>query len=702
MKKILLIGISIIIFSAIVGRVYASDINTQNINSKYNSLTSGKDYSQNSAIINSNSNSFGNSKVIKINNNLKIVEKPKNENYKEFLTSLISNKKISSVTPNYIRHFASLPNNVDINLQKNLFDINAPVVDNSGFSQSLGGSSNIKIAVLDSGVEYQTYTNPLTGTTYYQSPALSQTNIVDPYNALAQYQGYTQNEYDPYDSVGHGTFVTGVIASGTNNDASGSQAYGVAGIAFNATIMPIKVGNSSGIPLGAELLGIQWAINNHANIINMSFTGSTPNSQEENMVEQAISDGIIVVASSGNEGTSSIDYPAGYPNVIAVGATNSQNSLTSYSNYGCSSLGNCQTLVAPVGYNNPLVYQQSYAGFGSGSVSGYSNFANQYAAGTSFSAPQVTAAIALYESEYGIQPLSVIENALEKSSTNLGNANEFGYGLLDINAMLSQNNNQNNTSAYNILSSSGGVYSEGGIPNYGSMQSISQNYGNVVDISETSNNLGYYILTQSGSVYTFGNAQFYGSMYNISNPPDRNSVAIVPTPDGGGYYILTQDGAVYTFGNAQFYGSLYNIPSSAIPDRNPVAFAITPQGGGYYILTQNGSVYTFGNAQFYGSVYNIPNAPVKTAVTLKVTQNDLGYYLLTQDGAIYTFGNAQFFGSMYNINPSAVPSNVPEDLLLTNDNMGYYILERDGAIYTFGDANYSGSIYGINSVSISG
>ena len=57
---------------------------------------------------------------------------------------------------------------------------------------------------------------------------------------------------------------------------------------------------------------------------------------------------------------------------------------------------------------------------------------------------------------------------------------------------------------------------------------------------------------------------------------------------------------------------------------------------------------------------------------------------------------------MYNINPSAVPSNIPVDLLLTNDNMGYYILERDGAIYTFGDANYSGSIYGINSVFVSG
>jgi hypothetical protein len=702
MKKFVFISIIISIFGISIIKIYASSISVNNSTiNEYNKLTLNRKYTTNSAIVETNNNKIGYSNIVNVNQKIKIIKKPNNESYKSFMTNLISNKNIVSVSPNYTRNFSSLPNNIDINLQKNLFDINAPVVDNSGFTTSLGGSTNIKIAVLDSGAEYQNFTNTLDSNTYAQAPALSNINIVDPYNALAVYDGQTINEYNPYDSLGHGTYVTGIINSSTNNDSNGSQQYGVAGIAFNTSIMPIKIGNSSGIPLGAELLGIQWAINNGANIINLSIAGNTPYSTEENLIEQAISDGIIVVASSGNEGVSSIDYPAGYPNVIAVGASNSQNALAGYSNYGCSSDNNCQTLVAPVGYNNPLTFQQSYTGFNSGTVSSFSSFSNQSAIGTSFSAPQVTAAIALYESKYGIQPLSVIQSVLEKSSTNIGSQFQFGDGLLNINSMLSNApTNSSNTSSYNILSQSGSVYAEGNAPNYGGINNINQNYGKAVDIVNTYNNQGYYILTSSGSVYTFGNAQFFGSMYNIVNPPDRTSIKLIPTLNDKGYYILTADGGVYTFGDAQFFGSLYNIPSSAIPDRSPVTFSLTSDNLGYYIITANGAVYTFGNAQFFGSVFNIPNAPVKTAVDFQITNNNQGYYLLTADGAIYTFGNAQFFGSMYNISKSSIPSNIPQSLLITNNNQGYYILEQDGAVYTFGNAQYEGSIYGIISSSI--
>ena len=697
MKKFLSISIILSILGISLTKIYASSINsTTKSNSEYNKLTYNQKYSTNSAIIETNNTNLGYSNVVNVNKKIKIIKKPNNESYKSFMTNLISNKNIRSVSPNYIRSFSSLPNNIDITQQKNLFAINAPVVDNSGFTPSLGGEQSIKIAVLDSGVEYQSYTNPINSTTYGQSPALSNVNIVDPYNALAVYNNQTANEYNPYDSIGHGTYVTGVINSSTNNDSSGSQEYGVAGIAFNTSIMPVKIGNSSGIPLGAELLGIQWAINNGANVINLSIAGTTPSSTEQNLIEQAISDGIVVVASSGNEGVSSIDYPAGYPNVIAVGASNSQNALSTYSNYGCSSDNNCQSLVAPVGYNNPLTFQQSYTGFNSGTVSSFTSFSNQNAVGTSFSAPQVTAAIALYDSKYGIQPLNVIQSVLAKSSTNIGNSFQFGDGLLNINAMLNISpNNSNNTLSYNILSQSGSVYTFGNTVNYGGVNGINQNYGKAVDIVSTYNNQGYYILTSSGSVYTFGNAQFFGSMYNIINPPTRESIKLIPTLNDKGYYILTSDGGVYTFGNAQFFGSLYNIPSSAIPDRAPIAISLTSDNLGYYIVTANGSVYTFGDAQFFGSVYNIPNAPVKTAIDFQITNNNKGYYLLTADGAVYTFGNAQFFGSMYNIAKSSVPSNIPQSLLITSNNLGYYILEQDGAVYTFGDAQYEGSIYGI-------
>ena len=680
MKKFLFISISLSFSFILFSKIYAQDIS---VYQKFTILTQNKRYTLNNAIVNINSQNLNlGYSVRKINSNTEIVEKPNNMSYENFLISLLSNTNLYTVAPNYIKSFSQLPNNIDITQQKNLFLTHAPVVDNNGFSSSLGGSSNITIAVLDSGIAYQNYTNPLDNTFYAQAPSLSNLNIKDPYNALAVYNNQLQNEYAPYDNVGHGTYIAGIIASSTNNDASGSLNYATAGIAFNATIMPVKIGNSNGIPLGAELLGLQWAINNHANIINLSIASTTPSQSEETLIEQAINDGIIVVAASGNEGSNSLDYPAGYPNVIAVGASNSSNTLTSYSNYGCSTDLNCQTVVAPVGYNTPLVYQQTLTGYDTGTVSSFSSFSNEYLVGTSFATPQVVAAIALYESVNGVQNSAFMENILKMCSTSLGNYNLYGFGLLNINNML---NYPVNSTPYTVLSSQGTVSTFGQDQYWGNLPVNST----PTDIART--NTGYYILTSNGAVYTFGNAQFYGSMYNIPNPPVQQSVAIVPTKNDLGYYILTEDGAVYTFGNAQFYGSMYNIPSSAVPVRTPLSLVLTQDQSGYYILTSNGAVYTFGDAQFYGSVFNIPNAPVKTAVALRLSSQGEGYYILTKDGAIYTFGDAQFYGSMYNIPSSAVPQNNPTSLLITNS--GYMILEKDGALYTFGGILSEGTLY---------
>ena len=645
------------------------------------SLIANKKFNQNSAVVvYKNQTSKIATPQINVNKNISIIKKPNNENYSSFLKNLITNNKIKSVSPNYVRSFSSLPNNVNISEQKNLFMINAPVVNNTGFTPSLGGSSNITVAVLDSGVAYQNFTNSLTGITYGEAPSLSYLHIVDPYNALAVYNNQTVNEYSPYDGVGHGTYVTGVIASATNQDSSGSPLYGTAGIAFNTTIMPIKIGNSSGIPLSAEILGLQWAIAHHANVINLSIEGTTPSSAEETEIEDAINAGIVVVASSGNEGNSSIDYPSGYPNVISVGASNSQNQLTSYSNYGCSTYNNCITLVAPVGYSNPLVYQQTYTGYNNGSISSYTSFSNEYLAGTSFSAPQVSAAVALYESAYGTQNAGNMINVIKQSSTNLGNVTKFGYGLLNVNALLTQSSPNDK---YQIFSNTGNVYSFGGAQNYGNLSLVDTNGSPPVSISTVPG--GYYILTKDGAVYTFGNAQFFGSMYNI--PGNKGiPVTIASLPNDSGYYILTQNGAVYTFGNAQFYGSMYNIPSSNSISRTAINLSIT--NNGYYIVTQDGAVYTFGNAQFFGSMYNIPNAPSKTIVSFLPVSN--GYYVLTSDGAVYTFGNAQFLGSMYNILNQ--PDYTPSGFLAING--GYYILTQNGAVYTFGDATFNGSEYG--------
>ena len=82
----------------------------------------------------------------------------------------------------------------------------------------------------------------------------------------------------------------------------------------------------------------------HANVINLSLGGSTPDTGEENAVASAIASGIVVVAAAGNESSTSLDYPAADPNVIAVGASGIDDSnplspgenVASYSNYDAS------------------------------------------------------------------------------------------------------------------------------------------------------------------------------------------------------------------------------------------------------------------------------------------------------------------------------------------------------------------------------
>ena len=674
-----------IILCILIGRhktpTYAQEIPTD-LNKAY-SLTNGKSYDTNEALVEYTTppKQINPNDATKINNNIYIIKKPQTENYINFLAGLEEDNNINNISPNYIRKFSSLPNNIDITKQQNLPIIHAPIVENSGFNSSLGGTSNIVVAVEDSGVAYENYTDPSTGTQYAQAPGLSYTNFVDPYNALAAYEGQNKNEYLPIDTVGHGTYVSGIIASSANQDSSGSNLYGTAGIAFNTSIMPIEIGDANGIPLGAEILGIQWAIDHNANIINLSIESSSPSSIEETEIEDAINNGISVVASSGNTGASTLSYPAGYPNVIAVGATNAQGTLASYSAYGCSSDNNCQTIVAPVGDTTPLLFQQTYTGYDTGNVTSYTEFSNESLEGTSFSAPQVSAAIALYESEYGIQSPGNIRLLLKESSSPIGGINTtYGYGMLNINALLQI---QSPTQGYDILGINGNVESFGNNLNYGNLSNVVYK---PVDLVTTSN--GYYILTSNGAVYTFGNAKFFGSMYNILNPLVMNSVSISSTPDGKGYYILTTDGAVYTFGSAKFFGSMYNISGyKETASNTPIGIYTTADGNGYYILTLNGAVYTFGNASFYGSMYNISN-PISTT-TIGLYQTNGGYYLLTNDGAVYTFGNAQFFGSMYNI--KGAPSYIPIGLKVVNG--GYYILTKDGAIYTFGNAQFFGSIY---------
>jgi serine protease len=139
----------------------------------------------------------------------------------------------------------------------------------------------------------------------------------------------------PHDGSGHGTHVAGIINQTTGN------ATGVAGLAYDACIMPVKVLDDTGSgPISAIAEGIYYAVNNGAQVINMSFGTNAQFEVRKNPVldpalDYAYSNGVTVVCSSGNDSyNKNVSYPAINPTTIAVGATDYKNHVTRYSNKG--------------------------------------------------------------------------------------------------------------------------------------------------------------------------------------------------------------------------------------------------------------------------------------------------------------------------------------------------------------------------------
>ena len=127
---------------------------------------------------------------------------------------------------------------------------------------------------------------------------------------------------DPYDGDGHGTHVSGTICQATNNNT------GAAGLAYGASVMPVKVLDDSGSGSFADIAdGIYWAVDHGAGVINMSLGIDaaykvTNDPVVDPALDYAYAHNVTVCVASGNDGSrKNISYPAIYPTCIAVGAT---------------------------------------------------------------------------------------------------------------------------------------------------------------------------------------------------------------------------------------------------------------------------------------------------------------------------------------------------------------------------------------------
>jgi serine protease len=284
--------------------------------------------------------------------------------------------------------------------------------------------------VLDTGVAYRNW-GPFT-----RSPDFGGTRFTDPYDFVAN------NAY-PLDREGHGTFVTGEIAETTNNG------YALTGLAYGATIMPVRVLAADGSGDAATIArGIRYAVAHGARVINLSLEFGIdiqPNDIPEvlSAIRFAFHRGVLVVGAGGNDEAQQVAYPARAYGAVAVGATTRDRCLGWYSNVGPT-----LAVVAPGGGDDaslpgdpncfparvlPPIRQLTFPNPSDPRRFGYPG--GYY--GTSMASAEVsaTAALVIASGVLGSHPSPTdIVKRLEQTATPLGGAapnHDYGYGLVN-------------------------------------------------------------------------------------------------------------------------------------------------------------------------------------------------------------------------------------------------------------------------------
>lgn len=146
-------------------------------------------------------------------------------------------------------------------------------------------------------------------------------------NQIESTKDFVENGSSVEDKVGHGTHVAGTIAAALGAD-------GFTGVAPKAKILAGRVCSEMGCSSFAVVSGINWAIEEKADVINLSLGSDFGSFAEKTAVEKAEKAGVTVVAASGNDGKPSVGYPAAYPTVLAVGAIDVKNAKADFSQWG--------------------------------------------------------------------------------------------------------------------------------------------------------------------------------------------------------------------------------------------------------------------------------------------------------------------------------------------------------------------------------
>lgn len=335
----------------------------------------------------------------------------------EFKDRLAAEKWVLAVSFNYLASMnATIPNEQFFSYQyallnngqvyypeKNLRGTNAADIKaTEGWSWSTG-SSGSTIAIIDTGI------------------ALAHEDLK---NKIMPGYDFVNDDADPQDDNGHGTLIASLAAAETNNG------IGIAGVAWNASLLPVKVldsaGNGSYLTIAA---GIKYAADQGAKVLNLSLGGDNDSFILKDACQYAFDKGCSLVAASGNAGSETVQFPAAYDQLCtAVGASDANDALAAFSNRGPQI-----DVVAP----GVWVYGARFDPARPTELRFY-----DWASGTSLAAAHVSGAVALLISYKPLLTNQQIMAMLKytaadvNSSLKPGVDTDMGYGRIDLQTLL--------------------------------------------------------------------------------------------------------------------------------------------------------------------------------------------------------------------------------------------------------------------------
>lgn len=354
----------------------------------------------------------------------------------ELVDALQSEEAVASAEPDFIWTKTTEGTYIEATAEEIANETHFPAVDAQNIWSDLKTDhilpgQDVVVAVIDTGVDYTH--RDLAANMWVNTGEIPGNHIDDDGNGYVDdVYGYdfVENDGDPMDDHGHGTHVAGIIAMTPGNG-------GGVGLAYGAKIMAVKAGQSTGSFASTDIAkAIRYAVNNGADVINMSFGGTG----RSYLVESALKDALatcVPVAAAGNNGLPTTDataygyvglvediYPGGYNYVLGVMATDNYGNFASFSNWDFIVGANCEYEMAAPG------------------VSIYSTLPNNryaYWSGTSMATPNVAAAAAIIRSVHPDKSkytsryiMGQLVSATRDVTYNVANGRLFTYPLLNL------------------------------------------------------------------------------------------------------------------------------------------------------------------------------------------------------------------------------------------------------------------------------